>query len=154
MQRGQSSHGEAIDSHKAGTLTFAIVVARFNQDITEPLRQGAFDLLIKQGVPKKQIETFYVPGAFELPLACKKIALQKRFAGIVALGCIIKGETDHYYYIAGEASRGIMQVMLDCEIPIGFGVLTATNLQQAIERSKGASNKGKEAAQAMLEMIW
>jgi len=129
-----------------------IAVADFNADITERLLAGALAALVSAGVKKEDIQAVHVPGSFELPLACQKLARTKRFDALVALGCVIKGETDHYFYVAGETSRGIMQVMLSKHIPIGFGVLTVNTLAQAEERA-GRLDAGGGAAHAALRMI-
>lgn len=132
---------------------FAIVVSKFNDDITQSLLEGALGSLRENGVKEENIKTIWVPGSFEIPLACQKLAKSKKFDALVALGSVIKGETDHYLYVAGEASRGVMRVMLDNSLPIGFGILTTDNLRQAKARSGKKSNKGKEAAEAALEML-
>lgn len=95
----------------------------------------------------------HVPGSFEIPLMCQRLARTKKFAGLIAIGAVIKGDTDHYYYISNEASRGIMQVILEESLPIAFGVITTSNLKQARERSGEKGNKGAEAAEALLKMI-
>jgi 6,7-dimethyl-8-ribityllumazine synthase len=134
-------------------LKIALVVSRFNSDITKKMLAGALRTLESNLVPKKNIVIVWVPGSFEIPLACQRLAKMKKFNGIVALGCVIKGETDHFYYISSEASGGIMRVMLDFSIPVGFGVITTKNLKQAKERSGKKNNKGTEAVQAVLEML-
>lgn len=153
MQREfQSTKGE-INKEKVSVAKVAILTSRFNEDITGSMLEGAKKKLIESGVKAENIEIFYVPGAYELPLACKLLAQKKKYSGIIAIGCVIKGESDHYYYIAGEAARGIMQVMLEFSLPIAFGVLTVTSLSQAVARSQGESNKGFEAANALLQML-
>lgn len=131
----------------------AIVASSFHDDITARMAEGAVQALRESGVRDKNIKVIWVPGSFELPLACQKVALSKKFDGIIAIGCVIKGETDHHYHIANECSRGIMKVMLGHSIPIGFGVITTNSLEQALSRSYGENNKGKEAAEAVLEML-
>jgi 6,7-dimethyl-8-ribityllumazine synthase len=133
-------------------MKIAVVVSRFNDDVTNGLLQGAMESLLENKVKEKNIKIIRVPGAFEIPLACQKLAMTKKYDGIIALGCIIKGETDHYYYISNEVSRGIMRIMLEYSIPIGFGVLTTTNLKEAKDRSGKKGNKGTEAAEAVLKM--
>lgn len=135
-------------SHRIG-----IAVAEFNADITEKLLAGALRELERNGVQKRHITAVRVPGSFELPLACQRMAKSGRYDALIALGCVIKGETDHYRYIAGEAACGIMEVMLAHSIPIGFGVLTTDTLSQAKMRASGANNKGAEAARAALWML-
>lgn len=136
-----------------GRKRIGIAVADFNPDITEKLLAGALTALASAGVRKEDIRVVRVPGSFELPLACQKLAGTKKYDALVALGCVIKGETDHYYYVAGEAARGIMDVMLKWNIPIGFGVLTTNTLKQAQERSGKKGNAGAGAARAALILI-
>lgn len=134
-------------------LKIGIAVSQFNSNITGSMLEEALKTLSKNKVKKENIKTVWVPGSFEIPLACQKLAQTKKYDALVAIGCVIKGETDHYYYICNEASRGIMDVMLKFDIPIGFGVLTTQNLKQAEVRSRGKENKGREAAEAALAMI-
>jgi len=133
---------------------FALVAGRFNSFVVEHLINGAKDALLKHGADETDIELFYVPGAFEIPLALKKTARTGRYDGIVALGAVIRGGTPHFEYVAGECVKGISQVSLDSEIPIAFGVLTVDTVEQAIERSGANSeNKGAEAAESVIRMI-
>lgn len=134
-------------------LRIGIAVSEFNGDITEKLLSGAQKELLRAGVSHKNIIIVRVPGSFELPLSCQKMAKTGRFDALIALGCVIKGETDHYYYIAGEVAAGIMEVMLKYDIPIGFGVLTTDTLAQAKARSTVKENKGAEAARAVLRLL-
>ena len=133
----------------------AIVVARFNSFINENLVDGALDVLKRQGlVPDDQITLVRVPGAVEIPLAVKKLAKSGKVDAIVALGCVIRGDTYHFELVANENSKGMAQVMLEYEIPVAFGVLTTDNVEQAIQRAgTKAGNKGAEAALSALEMI-
>lgn len=131
----------------------AIITAKFNEDITAGMLVGAIKALKENGVVEKNIATVLVPGAFEIPLRAQQLAQTKRFDGIIVLGCVIKGDTDHYYYVAGESIRGVMDVMLKTGVPIGMGIITTNNLKQAKDRSGEKNNKGGEAAQAVLEMI-
>ena len=154
MQRkntGNVSFGQKL-MVKSQLSKVGIAVSRFNADITEKMLAGAQKELVSSGVKKENIEVVRVPGSFELPLACQRMAKSEKFDGLIALGCVIKGETDHYYHVAGEASRGIMEVMLTYDIPIGFGVITVNTLEQAEDRA-GKHNKGTEAARAALEML-
>ncbi|MFZ2188048.1 MAG: 6,7-dimethyl-8-ribityllumazine synthase [Candidatus Moraniibacteriota bacterium] len=151
MQRKTEILEKKLDGNK---LKIALVVSRFNSDITEKMLAGALRTLEKNSVPQKNIKIVWVPGSFEIPLACQRLAKTKKFDGIVALGCVIKGDTDHFYYISSEASHGIMRVMLDFSIPVGFGVITTKNLKQSQERCGEKNNKGSEAAQAVLEMLF
>jgi len=133
---------------------FALVAGRFNSFVVEHLINGAKDALLTHGADETDIELFYVPGAFEIPLALKKTARTGRYDGIVALGAVIRGGTPHFEYVAGECVKGISQVSLDSEIPIAFGVLTVDTVEQAIERSGANSeNKGAEAAESVIRMI-
>ena len=131
-------------------LKFAIVVARFNSAITEKLLEGARQGLTKAGADG--IEVFHVPGAFELPLAAKWLA-HGGYSAIIALGAVIRGETPHFDFVAGEAARGLQQVALECNIPVAFGVLTTDTLEQAEARAGGEhGNKGYDAAMTAIEM--
>lgn len=131
-------------------LKIAIVASRFNPEITERLIAGAQEAL--RGIAA--VTLFQVPGAFEIPLAAKKAALSKRFDAIVAIGCVIRGETAHFEYISHVASTGIAQVSLDTGVPVTFGVLTVDTDDQAMARSvPGGDNKGYHAAQAAVEMV-
>ena len=134
---------------------FAIVKSNFNAKVTSGLLNGCLDALNKQGIEKQQIKIFEVPGAFEIPFTINKILRSRAdFDIIIALGAIIKGETDHYHYISDSVTRGIMQIAQSSEIPVIFGVLTDDNLQQAIDRSGGKyGNKGIEAAITALKMV-
>lgn len=142
-----------VEFLKAKNHKVAVVVSKFNQDVTDAMLQGALETLKQAGVQEKNIRVVWVPGAFEIPLALQKLGEDGLFDGLVALGCVIKGKSDHYYYINNEVSRGVMKVMLDYSLPIGFGVLTVKNVRQAKERAKGKQNKGIEAAEAMLLML-
>jgi 6,7-dimethyl-8-ribityllumazine synthase len=150
MIRDNKKKTEKIDGKK---LKFAIVVAKFNEDITGGMLKGAIKTLSESNVAANNIETVWVPGAFEIPLRAQQLAQAKKYDGIIVLGCVIKGDTDHYYYVAGESIRGVMDVTLKTGIPIGMGIITTNNLKQAKDRSGAKNNKGSEAAQAVLEMI-
>lgn len=133
---------------------FAIVVARWNGEITESLLQGAQRALERQGVAQEDVQTFRVPGAFELPLAARKIAETGRFDAVITLGAVIRGGTPHFEYVCAETTRGVGEVALATGVPIAFGVLTTDDLDQARERSgPGTDNKGEEAALTALEMV-
>ncbi|MDD6181922.1 MAG: 6,7-dimethyl-8-ribityllumazine synthase [Desulfovibrionaceae bacterium] len=138
----------------AAGLKFAIVATRFNDIIVDRLVGGAVDYLTRHGAKKSDITIVRIPGAFELPLVCQKAASSKKYDGVLALGAVIRGGTPHFDYVCAEAAKGIGQVTLSSGVPVGFGLLTTDNLEQAIERagSKGG-NKGVEAAAAMLETI-
>lgn len=150
MQRKQIGKSGITRGSK---LKLAIVVSKFNADITGNMLTGALENLKTNKVEEKNIKIVRVPGSFEIPFVCQKLARSKKYDALIALGCVIKGETDHYYFVAGEAARGIMDVMLKYNIPIGFGIITTNNLKQAIARSSGKHNKGAEAARAILEMV-
>lgn len=139
---------------EAKGLKVALVAGRFNDLVVDRLIGGAVDYLTRHGINREDLIIVKVPGAFELPLACKKVAESKKYDGIVALGAVIRGGTPHFDYVCAEATKGIAHVSLDSGIPIGFGLLTTDNLEQAVERagSKGG-NKGVEAAAAMLESV-
>lgn len=131
-----------------------IVAARFNGFIVDHLIQGAVDVLQREGVDDAMIELVRTPGAYELPLAAKAMARRGSYDALIALGCVIRGATPHFEYVAGECARGLSQVGLEFDIPVAFGVLTTDTLEQAIERAgtKGG-NKGADAAQTALEMV-
>ncbi|MCX6394464.1 MAG: 6,7-dimethyl-8-ribityllumazine synthase [Solirubrobacterales bacterium] len=132
--------------------TFAIVAADFYGDLAERLVAGATAELSEAGAAS--IENFRVPGAFELPFASRELALSGRFDGIICVGAVIRGETDHYDYVCSEAARGILQVGLETGIPVGFGVLTVDSLEQALARSGGDKrDSGRHAASAVLAQL-
>ena len=143
----------APGDYAVGDARFAIVAARFNRDITEALLEGALDTFARHGVPSERITVARVPGAFELPLAAKRLIQRGGYAALVALGAVVRGETPHFDYVAGECARGIARVSLDSGVPVIFGVLTTDDHRQAEARAGGAAgNKGSEAAMAALEM--
>ncbi|OGI26564.1 MAG: 6,7-dimethyl-8-ribityllumazine synthase [Candidatus Moranbacteria bacterium RIFOXYB1_FULL_43_19] len=150
MLNAKKGHSKKIDGSK---LKIGIVVSKFNDNITKPMFDGSLETLKENKVKVENIKTVWVPGSFEIPLACQRLAETKKFDALVAIGCVIKGETDHFYYICNEVSRGTMDVMLKFDIPIGFGVLTTQNLKQARVRSRGKENKGREAAEAALAVV-
>jgi len=134
-------------------MRFGVVVSRFNSFITERLLQGAMDVLARSGARGSDIDVVNVPGSFELPLAAKKLAQMGRYDALIAIGCILRGETAHYDYVCSEAARGLQLAQMDTNVPIMFCVLTCDTLEQAIDRAglKGG-NKGAEAAQGAIEM--
>ncbi|KAF5042397.1 6,7-dimethyl-8-ribityllumazine synthase [anaerobic digester metagenome] len=135
-------------------LKFALVVGRFNDFISERLVGGAIDYLTRHGGDRADITLVRVPGAFEIPLAAKKLAASGKYHGVVCLGAVIRGATPHFEYVANECVKGLAHVMLDTDVPVGLGVLTVDTLEQAIERAGSkAGNKGVEAAAAVLEMV-
>lgn len=132
---------------------FAIIVARWNGELTAKLARGALDALSKAGANKDEIEIFNVPGAFELPVAAMKAAETGTFDAVICLGVVIRGETPHFDYVAGQAAAGIMQASMDTGIPVMFGVVTANTVEQAQARCGGnVGNKGYEAAMSAIEM--
>jgi len=135
------------------SIKISIVASQFNEIIVESLIKSSIETLEKNGY-QSDPEIFKVPGAYELPLAVKNIARKKQPNGIIALGAIVRGATPHFDYIAAETSLGLMQVSLEFNIPVGFGVLTCDTMEQAIERSGyGSGNKGIESTEAVLGMI-
>ena len=131
---------------------FAVVAARFNEHIVKRLVSGALRALASSGVAEESIEVHWVPGSFELPQAAQHLARSGRYAAIVCVGCVIKGQTPHFDFVAGEAAAGIQRVALDTGVPATFGVITALTEDQAMERSGGeVGNRGEEAANAALE---
>jgi len=145
---------EAKDgSLDARGLKFAIVVARFNAFITDRLLAGAQDALTRSGADPGDVEVVRVPGSWELPLTAQTLAKQRRHDAIIALGAVIRGETAHFDYVAGEAASGLARVALDTGVPVAFGVLTTNTVEQAIDRAGGKDgNKGSDAAMAAIEM--
>ena len=138
----------------ARDLRVAIVAARFNDFVVERLVTGAIDALVRHGASEKGIELVRVPGAFDMPLIVKRLALSKRYDAIVALGAVIKGETAHFDFVAGECAAGVARAAQEAGIPVGFGVLTCDTLDQAIDRAGGkAGNKGADAALAAIESV-
>lgn len=134
-------------------LKFGIVVGRFNEFIGGKLLTGALDGLKRHGANDEDIEILWVPGAFELPLAAKKMAKSKKYDAVLCLGAVIKGSTPHFDYVSSEVSKGIANTSLETEIPIIFGVLTTDTIEQAIERAgTKAGNKGYDAAVTAIEM--
>ncbi len=133
---------------------FAIVVAEWNEEITEPLFEGAQEALLKLGVKKKNIVRKNVPGSFELPLAAQWMAEKKDVDAVICLGCVIQGETPHFEYICQAVANGIMKVNLKSNKPVAFGVLTTLNKKQAMDRAGGKfGNKGEEAAVTVVKML-
>jgi 6,7-dimethyl-8-ribityllumazine synthase len=132
---------------------FAVIASRFNAEITEGLLTGARDAFAEAGVPASAVTIIRVPGAFEIPLAALRLAETGSFDAIVCLGCLIKGDTMHFEYIAEATTRGIMDVTLASAVPVSFGVLTTLTEEQAVRRSMpGPENKGREAALTAIEM--
>ncbi|MDR0827234.1 MAG: 6,7-dimethyl-8-ribityllumazine synthase [Desulfovibrio sp.] len=138
----------------AAGLKVAVAASRFNSIIVDRLVDGAVDYLTRHGLERENITLVRLPGAFELPVVCQKLARSGKFDGIVALGAVIRGATPHFDFVASEAVKGLALVSLDTGVPIGFGLLTTDDVEQAVERAGAKSgNKGADAASAMLETI-
>ena len=134
-------------------LNFGIVIGRFNEFISQKLLTGALDALKRHGVAEEDVEVAWVPGAFEIPLAAKKMAQSDDYDAVICLGAVIRGDTPHFDYVCAEASKGVAKVGLDTELPVMFGIITTDTIEQAIERAgTKAGNKGWEAAMGALEM--
>lgn len=131
----------------------AVLASRFNEPITSKLVEGAMDALTRHGMAAEHVDVVWVPGAWELPTAARRLLATDRYDALVAVGAVIRGDTPHFEYVAGEASRGLAQASADFERPIGFGLLTCDTMDQAVARAGGAhGNKGWDAAVAALEM--
>ncbi len=148
-------HIKTIEGNmEAKGLKIAILATRFNDFIVNPLISGAVDYLVRHGAKKDDLTIIRIPGAFEMPVVAKKIALADKYDGILALGAVIRGATPHFDFVASEATKGLAHIALDHNIPVGFGLLTTDNIEQAIERAgTKAGNKGAEAAAALLETL-
>ncbi len=135
-------------------IKVAIVAARFNEFITSKLIGGAEDILRRHEVADDDISLVWVPGAFEIPLAAKKLVATKKYDAVITLGAVIKGSTPHFDYVCAEVSKGVAHVALDSEVPVIFGVLTTNSIEEAIERAgTKAGNKGADAAMTAIEMV-
>lgn len=146
------------EGHNMAGTRVGIICARWNSVITERLLQGTYEQLAKRGVNEDDIDLHWVPGAFEIPLVVQTAAKSGRYDAIVALGCVIRGDTAHFEYVAGPASYGILQSQLDTGVPVGFGVLTVENRRQALIRSVidgdlDGDNKGVEAVDTVLDTL-
>ena len=139
--------------HAAG-FRFALLSSRWNDLLTARLVEGAIDALLRLGADEAAIEHFRVPGSFELSLAARKIAETKRFDAVICLGCVIRGDTPHFDYVAGEAAKGVAQAAMQTGVPVLFGVITTDTVEQALNRAGiKAGNKGFEAAMAAVELV-
>ena len=137
----------------ARDLHFGFVAARFNDFVVEALIRGAVDALKRHGAGEKQIEIVRVPGAFDIPIVARKLALSRRYEAIIALGAVVRGQTPHFDFVAGECASGLSRIALETGVPIAFGVLTTDTMEQALDRAGGkAGNKGADAALAAIEM--
>lgn len=138
----------------AKNMKIAIVVARFNEFITSKLLSGCIDCLIRHEAADEDLTVAWVPGAFEIPMAAKKLAESGKYDAVICLGAVIRGATPHFDYVCAEASKGIAQVSMQTGVPVAFGVLTTENIQQAVERAgTKAGNKGVDCAMAAMEMV-
>jgi 6,7-dimethyl-8-ribityllumazine synthase len=148
------SNSNDLEGHLDATgLQFALVVARFNNFISERLLEGAVDALTRHGAKVDALQVVRVPGSFELPLVVKKLAASGRYHAVIALGAVIRGSTPHFDYVAAEASKGLAHCSLETEVPVSFGVLTTDTIEQAVERAgTKAGNKGWDAAMSAIEM--
>lgn len=139
---------------QAEGMKVAIVVSRFNEFITNKLLAGAIDTLVRHGAADKDITVAWVPGAFEIPFAAKKLVESKKYDAVVCVGAVIRGATPHFDYVCAEVSKGIAQITLQSGVPVAFGVLTTENIEQAVERAgTKAGNKGADAAMSVIEMV-
>ncbi len=139
---------------KAGGFRYAIVASRWNDFLTSRLIEGAIDALERLGADENSIEVFKVPGSFEIPMIADKVAKSGRFDSVICVGTILRGQTPHFDFVAGAATRGIAQAAIESGIPVVYGIITADTLEQAIDRAGvKAGNKGFEAAQAAVEMV-
>ena len=138
---------------RAADDDIAVVASRYNADVVQRLLDGAVARLLERGIGAGRITVVLVPGAWELPLACRRLAEAGDHQAVIALGCVVRGGTPHFEYVCTEASRGVIQAALDTGVPVSFGLLTCDTMEQALERSGGADgNKGADAADAALEM--
>ncbi len=139
---------------EAGSHKFAIVVSRFNNFLTDKLLEGANDCLVRHGADQANVTVAFCPGAFEISYVASRLAKSGKFDAVICLGAVIRGDTPHFDYVAGEASKGIAKIALKTGVPVIFGLVTADTLDQAIERSGTKSgNKGWDAAEAAIEMV-
>jgi 6,7-dimethyl-8-ribityllumazine synthase len=145
---------QSFDSQlNAAAFRFAVVVSRFNSNVTEPLLAGALEALAQHGADLKRVDIVRVPGAWELPIAARAIANRNKHDAIICLGAVVRGETPHFDYVAGEAARGIADASAQTGVPMAFGVLTTNTMEQAVDRAGGKSgNKGSDAAMTAIEM--
>jgi 6,7-dimethyl-8-ribityllumazine synthase len=150
MDKTKTTEGDVI----VRDARFVIVASRFNEFIVESLLKGSLRCLRQHGAADADVEVVRVPGAFEMPVAVSKIAAARRADGIIALGCVIRGGTPHFEYVASECVRGVSAAAREHGVPVGFGILTVDTIEQAIERAgTKAGNKGEEATLAVIEMV-
>jgi 6,7-dimethyl-8-ribityllumazine synthase len=137
----------------AEELRFGIVVSRWNSIITERMLEGALDTLIRHGADEEQIETAYVPGTWEIPVVAQKMARSGKYQAVICIGCLIRGETPHFDYLAGGVTSSLAGIAMQTGLPVTYGVITVESLEQGLERAGSkAGNKGAEAAEAAIEM--
>ena len=146
---------EVIEGNYSGEgLRFGVVVSRFNELITKGMLEGALNELRRSGVSDTALHVVWVPGAYEIPLTCQTLCQSKEIDALIAIGCIIRGETTHYEHLAQSVCDGVQKVALEQNVPIGFGIITVENMAQAIDRAGGKQgNKGRDAARGALEMV-
>ena len=148
------TYTEHVGDLDGSTARIAIVAGRFNDHVTKPLLEGCLEGLAAHGVALEHVQVSWVPGAFEVPIVAKRLAESGTVDAVVCLGAVIRGDTPHFEYVAGECAAGVMRASLDSGVPIAFGVLTTDDLDQAMARAGGQEgNKGREAAVTALEMI-
>lgn len=139
---------------EAGGIKVGIIVSRFNSFICERLLEGAMDTLVRHGASDEDIHLVRVPGAFEIPLVAKKLAVSGKYDAIICLGAVIRGATPHFEYVSAEVSKGVASASMETGVPISFGVLTTDSIEQAVERAGSkAGNKGADAAISAIEMV-
>jgi 6,7-dimethyl-8-ribityllumazine synthase len=139
---------------QAQGLKIGIVLSKFNQFVSERLLEGALDALYKLGAEEKDISVFKVPGSFEVPVVAKKLALSKKYSGLICLGALIRGDTPHFDFLSAEVTKGLAQISMDEGLPVSFGILTVDTIEQGIERAgTKAGNKGYDAALSLVETI-
>jgi 6,7-dimethyl-8-ribityllumazine synthase len=156
MSKHKIYHEKTLEELNAGNFRYGIVAARFNEAIVNDLLQAAVDTLQQYGAVATQISVVRVPGAFEIPLACQKLAQSGKFDALIALGCVIRGDTPHFDYVCGSSAQGILDVSLKFDLPVINGVLTTDNEAQAKARAgdmKAGQNKGSDAAKSAMEML-
>ena len=139
---------------QARDLRFAILASRFNEFVVDALVRGALDALRRHGASDKQVDLVRVPGAYDMPVVARKLALSRRYDAIIAVGAVIRGETSHYDHVAGECASGLSRVAAETGVPVAFGVLTTEDTAQALDRAGGkAGNKGADAAESAVELV-
>ncbi len=150
--KGSKKEPSPLEGLSSAGYSFAIAATRFNEEIVDRLLEGALAALEDTGTPRDSVPVLRVPGAFELPLAAQKLC--GGYDAVIALGCVIRGETDHHEYVSRAAAEGLERVSLDAGIPVGFGVLTTDTVEQALARAGGdVGNRGYDAAIAAIEML-